>query len=192
MDELFDSGIKLAYGPEHNFLFQNIDENDASNLQSRHVNCPSRRVCFEWALNHKNVSILWYDLDIEISFAYGDFIGENSEPLLCKLQDGVVYNTGLTMGMFYGDPLMRRVSEVIDRVVEAGIYNYWISRELHWIKLYAKRISIVNRLDEYYSFNLHHMQPAFYLLLICWSISAFFFLLEILYNCVLSKTKCSR
>jgi hypothetical protein len=192
MDELFASGIKLAYPPEYNFLFQSIDETEASNLQSRRVNCPSLKVCFEWALNHKNVSILWYDLDIEIRFAYGDFIGENSEPLLCKLEDGVVYNTGLTMGMFYGDPLMRRVSEIIERVVEAGIYNYWISKEFHSIKLYEERISTVNRFDEYYSFKLYHMQPAFYLLLIGCSISALCFMFEILYNRVLSKTKCSR
>jgi hypothetical protein len=189
MDELFASGIKLAYEPEHNFLFQNVDETEASNLKSRLVNCTSVQVCLEWASNHKNLSILWYDLDIEFRFASGNFSGENSEPLLCKLEDGVVYNTGLTMVMFYGDPLMRRVSEIIDRVVEAGIYNYWISQKLHLIKLYAQRISIVNRFDEFYSFNLYHMQPAFYLLLICWSISAFFFLLEILYKCVLSKIK---
>jgi hypothetical protein len=52
---------------------------------------------------------------------------ENSEPLVCWLEDGVVFKTGLSMIMFHGDPLMKRVTEIIDRVLEAVLYNCWIS-----------------------------------------------------------------
>ena len=38
----------------------------------------------------------------------------------------MAYNEGLSMVMLNGDPLLRRVSEIIDRVVEAGFYNFWI------------------------------------------------------------------
>jgi len=49
-------------------------------------------------------------------------------------------------------------------------------------------IGIVHPLDEYYSFNLYQMQPAFYLLLMGWCVSDFCFIAEVLYYSVLSQT----
>jgi hypothetical protein len=129
------------------------------------------------------------EYEIEVSYAIGDILGEDSKPLLCKLEDGVIYNDGLRMVMLHGDPLMRRFTEIIDHVVEAGLCNYWISQSLHWHKLYSHKISVVNPLDGYYRFNFYHMQPAFYLLLMGWSLSALSFMVEVFYNRVLSKRK---
>jgi hypothetical protein len=137
----------------------------------------------------KNVSIMLSDLKAEAYYAVGDFVGENSEPYVCKLEDGVFLQTGLTMVMFHGDPLMRRVTEIIVRVVEAGIYKFWISLKLNWYKIFPRKISLVHPLDGYYSFNLYHMQPAFYLLLIGWCLCALCFLVELLYNRVFSRRK---
>jgi hypothetical protein len=94
------------------------------------------------------------------------------------------------MVMFQGDPLMRRVTEIIDRVVEAGLYNFWNSLLMNSVKISSHKISLVHPLDGYHSFNLYHMQPAFCLLLMGWYISALCFLLEMFYNRVLSKRKC--
>jgi len=91
--------------------------------------------------------------------------------------------------MLHADPLMKRVSEIIDRVVEAGIYNYWISLNMNLRKLYSRKSAIVHPLDGYYSFNLYHMQPAFYLLLMGWCLSVFCFMFETLYNRFLAKEK---
>ena len=66
----------------------------------------------------------------EIYYAIGDMLGENSELLKCRLEDEVVYSDGLRMIMLQGGSLMKRVTEIVDRVVEAGLYNYWISQEL--------------------------------------------------------------
>jgi hypothetical protein len=135
------------------------------------------------------VSILLSENLAELYYAIGDYFGEKSEPLLCRLEGGLVFSTGLTMLMFLGDPLIRRVNEIIGRVVEAGLYNFWISRYFHRIKLYAQKIAIVQPLDEFYSFNLYHMQPAFYLLLMGWCLSALCFIVEVMYNSLLNKTK---
>jgi len=186
MDELLASGIKLAYPPEYNFIFEN-DEKHKSRIQRNRVNCPSIQVCENWAKYQKNVSILLGDKVAEDNYDWGVYVGENSEPLLCKLEDGVFFNAGLTMIMFHGDPLMRRVNEIIDRVVEAGLYKYWISLTTNLRKLLSRKIAIVHPLDRYYSFNLYHMQPAFYLLLMGWCLSALCFLVELLYNRVYSK-----
>jgi hypothetical protein len=103
---------------------------------------------------------------------------------VCRLEDGLVFSSGQTM--FHGDPLMRRVSEIIDHVVEAGLYKQWIKNHMHFLKLRSKQIAIVHPLDGYYS-NLNHMQPAFYLILMGWCLSDFCFMFELLYNRFLSK-----
>jgi hypothetical protein len=187
MDELFSSGITLAYMQGHNYIFQNNDEKEAMKLHRNHVVCPSEIICLNWVIYQKNVSILLADISAELHYAYGDFVGENSEPLVCRLEDGVVFNTGLTMIMLYGDPLMRRVNEIINRVVEAGLYNHWISVIMNNYKLKSQKIVIVHPLDRYYSFNLYHMQIAFYLLFMGWCISVSCFVIELLGNRILSK-----
>jgi hypothetical protein len=135
----------------------------------------------------KNASILVADTVAEEFYASGNFVGENSELLISKLEDGVVYNTGLTMIMLHGDPLMRQVNEIIGRVVAAGLINKWISLHFYTRKLHFRKIALFHPLDGYYSFNLYHMQPAFYLLLMGWCVSAICFMFEILYNRILSK-----
>jgi hypothetical protein len=187
MDELFASGIKLAYPTIHNSIFEIVDETQASNVRRNRANCPSYRDCVNWARYGKNISILVADMSAEENYAAGAFVGKNSEPLLCRLEDGIVLNTGLTMLMFHGDPLMSRVNEIIHRVVEAGLYNYWISVRINNLKLLSRRIAIVHPLDEYYSFKLFHMQPAFYLLLMGWCLSVLCFSVEVLNICVLNK-----
>jgi hypothetical protein len=67
--------------------------------------------------------------------------------LLCRLEDGLVFTTDLTMVIFHWDPLMRRVNEIIDRVVEVGLYNYWIFLNLNIRKLYFQKKGIVHTLD---------------------------------------------
>jgi hypothetical protein len=99
----------------------------------------------------------------ETFYAIGNFIGENPELLFFRIEDGLVFLTGLTMVMFHGDPLTRRVTEVIDRVVEAGQYNYWISLCMHLCKLFSRKTAAVHQLNGYYSFRLYHRQHSFYL-----------------------------
>jgi len=84
---------------------------------------------------------------------------------------------------------MRRVSEIIDHVVEAGLYDLWISLFIDLSKILSRKIYLVHPLDEYYSFNLYHLQPAFYLLLMGLCLSALCFTAEFLYNRVFSGRK---
>ena len=172
MDELFASGIKLAYTTGYNFIFENCDETEISKLERRLMICQSYEICVNWAKHQKYVSILGSDKIAEDNYASGSYFGENSEPLVFRLEDGVVLNTGPTMIMFHGDPMLRLFNEIIDRVVEAGIYNYWISYGHNVFKIYSPKIAVFHPLDGYYSFNLYHMQPAFYLLLMGWCLSA--------------------
>jgi hypothetical protein len=187
MDELFASGNKFAYAPELSNIFLKSDETEASNVEKILENCPSFLLCLNWTINQKNVSVLLSDQMVEIGISEGNFVGENSEPLLCSLKDGVVFQTGQVMLMVHGDPLLRRVNEIIGRVVEAGLFTFWKSLRINRLKLHSQKMGIFQPLDEYYSFNLYHMKPAFYLLLIGWCLSFLCFMVEMLYNRVLRK-----
>jgi hypothetical protein len=146
MDELFASDIKLAYSPQYNFIFKIADETETSNVHRNRATCPSGELCLNWVRYQKNVSLLLSDILAEMHYASGDFIGENSEPLLCRLNEGVVFTTGQSMVMFYGDTLVKRIAEIIDRVFETGIYNYWISLTFNKFKLLSRKISFVHLL----------------------------------------------
>ena len=77
---------------------------------------------------------------------------------------------------------MRRVTEITHCVVEAGLYKYWIFLKMQLFKIGSRKIAIVHPFDGYYSFNLYHVLPAFYLLYMGWCISAACFIVELLYN----------
>jgi len=61
--------------------------------------------------------------------------------------DRLVLKTGLKMIMFHGSPLMRRVNEIIDHVVEASIYNYWISLRINNFNLRSRKMALLHPLD---------------------------------------------
>jgi hypothetical protein len=50
-----------------------------------------------------------------------NFVGENSKLFLCKLEEEVLFYYSKTLVMLYGVLLMRWVTEIIDRVFEAGL-----------------------------------------------------------------------
>jgi hypothetical protein len=45
-----------------------------------------------WAMYHKNVSILLDDEFVDFQYATSYFEGENSEPLLCRLENGFFFH----------------------------------------------------------------------------------------------------
>jgi hypothetical protein len=82
---------------------------------------------------------------------------------------------------------MRRVNKIIDRVFEAGLHKFWESLRMDLYRIYLRKFAIVHPLDGYYSLNLYQIQPSFYLLLMGWCLSAFCFMVEVLYNRLLNK-----
>jgi hypothetical protein len=189
MDELFVSGMKLAYDPVHRFIFEHGDQTYALNVRRNQVICPSMEVCVNWAMYYKNMSVFLPDYHFKYHVCNGDLVDNNGKPLLCGLDDGVVSNPGAVMVMFYGEPLLKRVNEIFDRVVEAGLYNSWISQIMNQDKIAVQKIAIVNPIDEYYNFNLYHLQPAFYLLLMGLCLSVFCFVIEVFCYRSLKKRK---
>jgi hypothetical protein len=82
---------------------------------------------------------------------------------------------------------MRRFTKIIDLLFEAVLYKYWISLSKNMFELRTRMMAIFHPLDGFYSFELYHMQPAVYLLLIGRCLSALCFRVELFYNRVLRK-----
>jgi hypothetical protein len=190
MDEVFASGMFVRIQSEYLFLFWN-DTAVMSNYQRQPKRATQIYYLMECVFLHKNMSVFATDLIIDYFFAFDRQLFEISQTMMCKLEDGMVYNYGLSMIMFHADPLLRRVSEIFDRVFEAGLYNHWISMLMNEVnaKQQTRKIALVHPLDEYYSFKIYHMQPAFYLLLMGWCLSSLCFMVELLFNRFLSKRK---
>jgi hypothetical protein len=89
-----------------------------------------------------------------------------------------------------GDPLLERIDEIIQRVVEAGMFMQWKKLHLDKIKIESGTIHSYSLLDDYYSFTLEHMQPAFYMLLMGFCISTVIFLLELANHRVIHLVSC--
>ena len=94
------------------------------------MQCPKKayHVFFEWTMYHKNSSIFISDVLAELNYAIGKFVGENSEPLMCRLEDGVFYSSVLTMIMFHGshwwDELLKLLIAWLKQVyTHTGIRN---------------------------------------------------------------------
>jgi hypothetical protein len=149
MEELFASGIKLAYRPDFSFIFDIGEETNVSKIHRHLAKCPSNWVCANWAKYQENVSILLADITVEFNYAIGDFVGGDSKPLLCRLEDGVVIHVTLTMIMFHEDPRMRHVNDIIDHVFEAGLYIYWVSLEFNWRKISFSKTALFHQLAGY-------------------------------------------
>jgi hypothetical protein len=80
MDELFASGVKLAYLPGYNFIFEKGDDTELIKVQRNRVNCQSFVVCVEWAKYQKNASILLLDKVAEDNYASGYFLAKTLNP----------------------------------------------------------------------------------------------------------------
>ena len=107
LDELFASGVKVADPYGYNFIFVKDNETEVSKIQRNIVDYRIILDCIYWAKFHKNISIFFSDIIAEYIYVVSYIFFENSDPLFCRLEDGVVYNNGLRMAMLNGDPLLR-------------------------------------------------------------------------------------
>jgi hypothetical protein len=189
MDELLSSGMKLAYDPDISYIFEYGDETEVSTVRRMKADCPSYKICLEWAVREQNVSVLMMDISIKVAANVFPLLKKSDKHSLCRIDDGLFYNSESVMVMFYGDPLLKRVNEIIDRVVEAGLYSYWFSQFEDQYEALFRKFNISIPLEDYYNFNLYHMQPAFHLLLIGLCLSVFCFVIEVIFYRLLNKRK---
>lgn len=118
----------------------------------------TRHLC-EMGLRSQKYFTNMDELLIEERYSSSSLMDENSRPLLCSLEDGVVICED---GVMMRDSLLERINHIIDSVVEAGIFMQWKKSHLYNTKARAVVIHSSSPLNSYYSFAMKHMHPAFY------------------------------
>jgi hypothetical protein len=120
MDEMFTSGIMLAYPTEYNFIFGNLMIED-NKITKNFSELPFVILLFRLS---KNISILLADNFAEKYSVLGEFFVEISNPYLCRLENGLFSQNGHTILMLHRETLISLVTEFIDRVIKASLYKY--------------------------------------------------------------------
>jgi hypothetical protein len=179
IDQMLASKIKYGYRPVFDYVYDRDDDVNSKIIRENRVLCPSISACIKWAQDYKNISMILDELGIEERLSTSSLMDENSKPLICPLDDGIVIISNAAMIMRVGHPLLGRIDEIIQRVVEAGLFMQWKKSYIDKNKIRSGTLHSYSLLDDYYSFTLEHMQPAFFMLLIGVCISTVTFLLEI-------------
>jgi hypothetical protein len=182
IDQMLASKIKYGYHPIFDNVYNESDDAYSPIILRNRVLCQNMSTCLKWALDYKNISIILDEVDIEEKYSSSSVMYENSKPLICPLDDGNVVIINNAMMMRVGDPLLERINEVIQRVVEAGLFMQWKNSHFDELKMRSGTLRSYSLLDDYYNFTLEHMHPAFYLLLMGFCISTLILLLELAHN----------
>jgi hypothetical protein len=100
----------------------------------------------------------------------------------CVLKGMPALVTERVMALQKGNPLLDRVSEIIDRLVESGILAY-VAQPLPVVQKYIQTKSSTSKYvaDEYCVLSMNNMQSAFYLFLFGHSLGFISFLIEMMY-----------
>ena len=122
IDQMLASKIKYGYHPSFDYIYDFADDANSHIIRENRVLCPNTRACLKWALDYKNISMILADLSIEEKYFTSSLMDENSKPLICPLDDGILMTIYYAMMMRMGYQLLGRIDEIIQRVVEAGLF----------------------------------------------------------------------
>ena len=64
------------------------------------MKCPSYEECVNGTKYENSASILLLDKFAEDNYSTSVLFDENNEPSVCRLEDGIVFNTGLSIMIF--------------------------------------------------------------------------------------------
>ncbi|KDR17328.1 hypothetical protein L798_08946 [Zootermopsis nevadensis] len=155
------------------------------------VICPDSEACLNWARTHQNISTVCADVYTMYAKSIGLSTDENNRPLLCDLDDGDVVNLEIVMAVLKGNPLLEHINDVIDRIVEAGIFMQWTNRFIDEAKISTKATLSYPLGDEYLNISIKHMQSAIYLLMFGCALAFLSFFIEIAWHKLISKRRLS-
>jgi FtsH-binding integral membrane protein len=182
VEELLASNLILTFDIGYNDLFIGTDER-AKLILSRHVTCPDFGACARRTATVGDAATI---LDFErfgiFKHKFVDDDGGGS--LLCRLPDKIS-GYEITMYMQKGNPLFRPVNDVILRLLEAGLVDFWWSMVVYLQKFSTEKEEGVVAPITFFVFSLSHLYVAFTFLALGCCISGVVFILEIVYkNCV--------
>jgi len=177
VEELLASKLTLTFDNGYKGLFEGTDER-AELILSRQVPCPDFQPCARRTATLGDAATI---LDFEKFDVYKHkFVDENGDSLLCRLPDKI---SGYQIAMFMqkGNPLFGPVDDVILRLVEAGLVDFWWNMVVYRQKFTTEKES-ADAPIKFFVFSLSHLYVAFTFLALGFCLGILVFILEILYK----------
>jgi hypothetical protein len=181
IDQMLNSKMKYGFGDHFQNFFNESLEQVHTNILKSFVHCPNLYTCLKWATHYRNFSTIVHDFIKEEWRAVGFWTDENKRPLLCELEDGDVANVYFTFLVFKGSAFQKYINDVIDHVVEAGIFMHVKKRGLGKQRIESK-VNFSRISDTYYNISLRHLQAAFYLMMLGHALALACFVIEIIWH----------
>jgi hypothetical protein len=177
VEELLASDLILTFDNGYIYLFADLEEREKQILD-RWVSCPGFEACSRRTATVGDAATV---LDFQNFDAYKhQFLDENGDSLLCRLP-GKISGYLIAMFMQKGNPLFGPVNNMILRIMEAGLVDFWWSQSVERKKLSRNRETEVASIT-YFVFSMSHLYVAFTFLLLGYGFSFLVFVLELLCN----------
>jgi hypothetical protein len=126
------------------------------------------------------------DLDMEIYRVMGNWTDENNRPLICEIEGGVVRTFHYAIAAIKGNPFFEFIYDVLDHIVEGGIFMHIRERSFDKLKIESK-FDVPTSADTYFAINIRHLQTVFYLLMLGYVLAVACFVTEIMWHRYRSK-----
>jgi hypothetical protein len=178
VEELLTAGMKFGFPLSYKIFFKDPSDAVGSAVLKKMTLCPDEAICMKWASQYRNISTLRSEFSAEYSNSIGSSTDENNRPLLCDLEDGVVVYFETVFAVLRGNPLLEHINDVIDRIVEGGIFVQWKKLFFNSERVAKKTTSSHTLADTYLDISIIHVQSAFYFLLMGHAISLLSLVIE--------------
>jgi hypothetical protein len=189
VEQMLNAGMKFGFPRSYKIFFNDSKDSIGSAILRSTVMCPDEGICLKWASQYRNISTLRSDFTAEYLRSVGSSTDENNRPLLCDLEDGVVVYFETVMAVLKGNPLLEHINDVMDRIVEAGLFMQWKKMFFNYARVATKTASSYTLADTYLNITIKHMQSAFYLLLLGYGVALVSFVVEMIWYRHTSKRR---
>lgn len=179
VEELLASDLVLTFDNGYLDLFKYEEEREKQ-IISRWISCPGFEACSRRTATIGDAATV---LDFqEFDYYKHKFVDENGDSLLCRLP-GKISGYLIAMFMQKGNPLFRPVNDVILRIMEAGLVNFWWSLIVERQK-FTRNPETEDTPITFFVFSMSHLYVAFTFLVVGCGLSFLVFILELLCNFV--------
>jgi hypothetical protein len=187
IDQILKSGRKFGVPGRQKIFFNESNVSVGPSILKSMVPCPDIRICHDWASTRRIISTICYELSTDSSFPIQMSKDENNRPLLCDLEDGDILRFEILMAVLKGNPLLEHINDAIDRVVESGIFMHWKNKRFEIAGIVTKETLSYTLANTYLKMSIIHMQSAFYLLILGYTLAFLSFFIEIVWHRLFSK-----
>ena len=104
------------------------------------------------------------------------------------MEDGDVAKVDFTFIVSKGSPILKYMNDVMDHIVEAGIFMHIKKWSLDKQRM-ESNVNLSMFGDTYYNISLRHLQAAFYLMMLGHALALSCFVIEIMWHSFRSKVQ---